>query len=265
MKSAVRVGTALGLTIVACGEFTPAVCLAETQPVRFNRDIRPILAENCFQCHGPDSGQRKSGLRLDQREAALRPADSGEVAIVPGQPGASALVARIEAEDPALRMPPADSKKQLSPVQKELLKQWIAAGAPFELHWSFVAPERPELPPAPSAGANEVSWSRNPIDRFVLARLVKEGLVPAPEADSVTLLRRLSLDLTGLPPRQADVDAFMREMAEAERVDRAAAADQKGASASCRVTGAESERIYVRWVDRLLGSPHFGERMAVDW
>ena len=214
---------------------------AEPQRIQFNRDIRPILAENCFQCHGPDPSHRQSGLRLDLREAALKPADSGELAIVPNQPQDSALVKRIESDDAGERMPPTDSKKHLSAAQKELLKRWIAEGAAFELHWSFVPPRRPELPKVEKS-----SWPRNAIDWFVLARLEKEGLAPAPEADSVTLFRRLSLDLTGLPAQPADVDAFVREMA--------GAADNPGADAT-----------YARWVDKLLSSPHYGERMAVDW
>src|SRR4029077_14748156 len=174
---------------------TLPIFAADPQPLRFNRDIRPILAENCFQCHGPYAGHRKSGLRLDGRETALKPADSGESAIVPGQPRASSLVARIEAEDPGERMPPVNSKKQLSTAQKELLKRWIAEGAHYELHWSLVPLQRHEIPSAESS-----LWPRSAIDWFVLARMEKEGLAPAPEADDVTLFRRLSLDLTGLPP-----------------------------------------------------------------
>lgn len=234
-------GSALVLAIAVLSGQTVAIQAAEPQSVQFNRDIRPILAENCFQCHGPDPSHRKSGLRLDLREAALKPADSGELAIVPNQPQASSLVKRIESDDPGERMPPADSKKQLSAAQKELLKRWIAAGAPFELHWSFVQPQRPELPKV-----EQSSWPRNAIDWFVLARLEKEGLAPAPEADNVTLFRRLSLDLTGLPPQPADVDAFVREMAEA-------------------AGKTDVDATYARWVEKLLSSPHFGERMAVDW
>ena len=235
-----RGGLEFLLAITTLAGLSLPVRAADPRPVQFNRDIRPILAENCFLCHGPDASHRKSGLRLDARDAALKPADSGESAIVPNQPGASALVTRIDAEDPSERMPPADSKKQLSPAQKELLKRWIAEGAAYELHWSFVPPLRAELPAVQNG-----SWPRNPIDWFVLARLEKQGLAPAPAADNVTLFRRLSLDLTGLPPQPADVDGFVREMAEAGNPG--------------------SEQTYLRWVDKLLSSPHYGERMAVDW
>lgn len=205
---------------------------AARQQVRYNRDIRPILADNCYQCHGPDQNQRQADLRLDQEEGALADLD-GRRAIVPGQPDASELIRRITTSDPAERMPPASTGKALSARQVELLRQWIAAGAPWEPHWSFMPPQRPEPPQV----ANP-SWVRNPIDAFVLARLEQEGLSPSPEADRATLIRRLSLDLTGLPPTPEEVDAFESDA---------------------------SPDAYEKLVDRLLASPRYGERMASRW
>src|SRR5579871_1955824 len=166
----------------------------------YNRDIRPILAENCFACHGPDSASRKAGLRLDQRQAAI---DMG--AIAPGKPVDSEMIHRIFAEDKH-HMPPAATKKVLTAEQKEKLKKWIGQGAEYQPLWSLIAPARPDLPAVKNS-----AWVRNPIDRFILARLEQEGLTPAPEADRRTLARRLSLDLTGLPPEPAAVEAFVND------------------------------------------------------
>ncbi len=197
--------------------------------IDFNRDIRPILSDNCFKCHGPDEKERKAKLRLDVRDEAL---GHGE-AIVPGKSSESELIRRISAEDAAERMPPRKTGKRLTPRQIELFKHWIDQGAKYAEHWAFVPPRRPAPP--------EVSlkdWPRNAIDRFVLARLEAGRLRPSPEADKVTLIRRLTLDLTGLPPTPAEVDAFVND----------ASAD-----------------AYEKLVDRLLASPRFGERMALDW
>ncbi len=202
-------------------------------PIDFNRDVRPILSENCFVCHGPDEGQRKAKLRLDTRPGALARLRSGGNAIVPGKADASELVRRILSDDDSERMPPAKTNKKLTAAQKELLKRWIDQGAPYAQHWAFVAPKRPELPPVKRDG-----WVRNPIDRFILARLEKEGLQPAPEAERTTLIRRLALDLTGLPPTLSEIDAFLKDA----RPD-----------------------AYERVVERYLSSPHYGERLAVDW
>jgi len=204
----------------------------EAQEVRYNRDIRPILAENCYQCHGPDQNQRKAELRLDQEEGA-RADLGGRRAIVPGRPEESELIRRVTAADPDERMPPASTGKALSARQVELLRQWIAAGARWEAHWSFVPPQRPEPPQV-----GDPSWVRNPIDAFILARLEQEGLRPSPEADRATLIRRLSLDLTGLPPTPEEVDAFEQD---------------------------PSPDAYEKLVDRLLASPRHGERMASRW
>ena len=187
------------LAVPAAEPSSPVVNQATATPplkVDFNHGVVPILAENCFKCHGPDAGQRKSGLRLDRREQALKPAESGKVAIVPGKPDDSELVRRIFSSDPDERMPPPDSNKHLSDAQKQTLRNWIAAGAKYELHWSFVAPVRPAL-----ARVKQADWVRNPIDNFILAKLEAEGLKPSPEADRVTLIRRLTLDLIGLPPK----------------------------------------------------------------
>ena len=196
--------------------------------LEYNRDIRPILAENCFACHGPDSAARKADLRLDRREAAI---EAG--AITPGDPEASELIARINTTNPKEVMPPPSLHKTLTAAQKDILRRWIEAGAEYQLHWSLIPPARP----APPRVKNE-SWVRNPIDRFILARLEEQGLRPAPEADRRTLARRLSLDLTGLPPGPADVEAFVND------------------------TSADA---YAKFVDRLLESPRWGEHRARYW
>jgi hypothetical protein len=197
-------------------------------PLDFNRQIRPILSENCFYCHGQDGNKREADLRLDDRQAAI---DAG--AIVPGDIGASAMLERIHSTDADVLMPPPDSNRRLSAEQKHLLDRWIKEGAAYEPHWAFVPPERPE-PPA----VQRREWVRNPIDAFVLAKLEEAGLAPSPEADRPTLIRRLHADLVGLPPTPAEVDAFVAD----------AAPD-----------------AYERLVDRLLTSPHYGERMALPW
>jgi hypothetical protein len=201
--------------------------------IDFNRDVRPILSDSCFVCHGPDEEQRKAKLRLDTRPGALARLRGGGHAIVPGKADVSELVRRILTDDDSERMPPAKTNKKLTAAQKDLLKRWIDQGAPYAQHWAFVAPKRPELPPVKRAG-----WVRNPIDRFILARLEKEGLAPSPEAERTTLIRRLALDLTGLPPTLSEIDAFLKDT----RPD-----------------------AYERVVERYLSSPHYGERMAVDW
>ena len=206
---------------------------AQAATLDFNRDIRPILAEKCFQCHGQDANKRKAELRLDVRASAVGKAESGEIAIVPGKPQASALVARIFSTDKDEQMPPAKANRALSAEQKATLKRWVAEGAEYKLHWAFVAPVRAALP-----AVKRADWVRNPIDRFVLAKIEAGGLQPSPEADRPTLIRRLTLDLTGLPPTPEEVDAFV--------------ADTK-------------PDAYERLVDRLLASPNYGERMALPW
>ncbi len=204
----------------------------------FNRDIRPILSDTCFQCHGPDEKQRKAGLRLDVREIALKPAESGAVAIVPGKPIASELLKRLLTSDDSQRMPPTNSGKKITPQQIELLKRWIADGAEYQGHWAFIPPIRPEVPDLKSQISNFKSQISNPIDSFILARLDREGLRPSPEADKTTLIRRVTLDLTGLPPSPREVDAYLADT---------------------------SDIAYEKVVDRLLKSPRYGEQMARSW
>ena len=218
------IGSAVMLTLV------PLILIADegTPDLDFNRDIRPILAENCFYCHGQDSNKRQGDLRLDLRESAIQPG-----AIVPGDAPKSKLVQRMHATDPETMMPPPKSNRRLSAEQKQLLERWISAGAVYQSHWAFVAPVRPPVP-----AVTRQDWVRTPIDRFVLAKLEKEGLGPSPEADRLTLLKRLSIDLTGLPPTPQEVDDFMAD---------------------------PSEQAYERTVDRLLASQQYGERMALPW
>lgn len=194
--------------------------------VRFNRDIRPILSDKCLLCHGPDANHRKADLRLDVEESAT------ESAIVPGRPGESELLQRITTDDADLKMPPVKSGKELTTAEVELLRRWIAQGAKFEAHWSFIPPTRPSVPTIDSTSI------RNPIDAFVLRRLHEEGIEPAEAADRYTLIRRATLDLTGLPPSVEDVRAFV--------------ADQ-------------SPDAFEKVIDRLLKSDRYGEHMARYW
>jgi len=174
--------------------------------VDFNREIRPILTENCYKCHGPDDGARKAKLRFDVRDAALKPAKSGKVAIVPGAPEKSELITRVTTTDDDDRMPPLKTGKKLIPSQIESLRRWIAQGAPYATHWAYVKPVRPALPEVKNK-----RWTRNPIDYFILGRLEAAGLKPSPRADRYTLIRRVSLDLTGLPPTLDEVDQFVND------------------------------------------------------
>ncbi|GAC1475002.1 MAG: PSD1 and planctomycete cytochrome C domain-containing protein [Isosphaeraceae bacterium] len=199
----------------------------------FTRDIRPILADKCFACHGSDPKPRKAGLRLDTPEGAFGEATSGVIAVVPGNLDESELYQRIINQDPEEHMPPAKSGKVLTADEVARLKTWIEQGASYPRHWAFAPPTRPELPKV-----GDADWCRTPVDQFVLARLAKEGLKHSPEADKTTLIRRLSLDLTGLPPFPAEVDAFV--------------ADPSG-------------NAYQKVVDRLLDSPHYGERWGRIW
>jgi mono/diheme cytochrome c family protein len=200
----------------------------EKDGLDFNRDIRPILSENCFYCHGQDGQQREAGLRLDDREEAVLYG-----AITPGEPDASELIARIEHSDPDLRMPPVDSNRKLSEEQRAKLRAWIKDGAPYEAHWAFVTPERPRLPEV-----QQTEWVRQPLDQFVLSKLEAAGLEPAPEADRATLIRRLFIDLLGLPPTPEEIAEFEAD---------------------------EDPSAYERLVDRLLQHPHYGERMTLSW
>ena len=192
--------------------------------VDYNEDVRPILSENCFYCHGPDANKRKAKLRLDVREAALE-----KKAFVPGDAGASELIKRLVSSDSDEVMPPPDSHRTLTAAQKEILKRWIAEGAEYKQHWAYVTPVRPALP---------ANGEKHPVDAFVAEKLAQAGLTLSPEAPKATLLRRVSLDLTGLPPSPEETAAFL--------------ADQR-------------PDAYEKQVDRLMASPHYGERMALPW
>ena len=193
----------LVLFVAFVGVFFAFEQRSQTQTkIEFNRDIRPILSDKCFACHGPDAPAKKIALRLDSEAAALS-------AIVPGQAEQSKLIKRITHKDEAMRMPPADSGRTLTPREIELLTEWIRQGAKWQTHWAFIPPTRPTLPEVKNK-----TWPKNPIDYFVLARLEKEGLQPAPEADRATLLRRVSFDLTGLPPTLQELDDFLNDKAE---------------------------------------------------
>jgi hypothetical protein len=210
-----------------------ASALAAPAKVDFDREIRGLLADNCTQCHGPDEAKRKGDRRIDTREGALAESN-GVRAIVPGHPEQSDLIARVLSKDPEDIMPPPKSKKKpLSAAQVELLKRWIAEGAEYRGHWSLEPVKAPATPQV-----KDPKWARNEIDRFILARLERENLPPSPEADRYTLLRRLSLDLTGLPPTPEEMSAFLAD---------------------------KSADAYEKQVDRLLSSPHFGERWGRHW
>lgn len=197
--------------------------------VEFNRDIRPILADTCFACHGPDQNKRQADLRLDLEEHAV----GNQKAIVPGKPDESEFLRRLLAADADERMPPGSTGKTLSPRQLALLRRWVEQGAKYQRHWSFIPPQRPEVPKVADEG-----WIRNPLDRFILSRLEQQRLAPSADADKRTLMRRLYFDLIGLPPSPAEVDAFLAD---------------------------NSPAAFERRVDALLASPHYGERMAVYW
>ncbi|MDH3583885.1 MAG: DUF1549 domain-containing protein, partial [Phycisphaerae bacterium] len=227
---------ALATATVAVLVFGPPA-VRGVENIDFNRDVRPILADNCYACHGPDAGQRKGGikgqggLRLDVRESAL--ADlGGYAAVVPGSPDKSELVRRILAEDPDDRMPPVKHRKKLSDAQKQTLMAWVRGGAAWSEHWSFIPPTKPAVP-AVSGGEGLGS-----VDRFITSELQRQGLAPSAEAERRILVRRLSFDLTGLPPTRAEVQAFLAD---------------------------RDPEAYEKLVDRLLESPHYGERMAMYW
>ncbi|MCH2379693.1 MAG: DUF1549 domain-containing protein, partial [Pedosphaera sp.] len=213
--------------------FIAFAAAATAAPLSFNRDIRPILSNNCYQCHGPDSAARKAKLRLDHEEDSRAERKGGTRAIVPGNLTESELIYRITTTDADERMPPANSHRQPTPKQIELLKQWVKEGGKYERHWSFIPPKAAPLPKVQLK-----SWARNGIDHFILARLEAEGLKPSPEADKATLLRRVSFDLTGLPPSLPELDAFLAD---------------------------KSPKAFMKAVDRLLASPRYGEHMARYW
>jgi hypothetical protein len=223
----IRMGFAIGL----CFGSVTALARAD-DAISFNRDIRPILSNNCFQCHGPDKKERKADLRLDTEEGMF--ADlGGHAAVVRGKPQDSELIRRVTGSAKGASMPPKKSGKKLTPHEIDLLTRWVKQGAPYSRHWSYIKPVRPALP-----AVKDVSWPKNPIDHFLLARLEREGLKPAPDADRYALIRRLSLDLTGLPPTVKEVDDFVAD---------------------------RDPSAYEKLVDRLLSKAAYGEHWAHMW
>jgi Protein of unknown function (DUF1549)/Protein of unknown function (DUF1553)/Planctomycete cytochrome C len=222
----------LSTALLFGGTFSPSFA-QQSKKIQFARDILPILSTHCFTCHGPDAKLQKAGLRLDLLETATKKLKSGNRAIVPGNVKESELLARIFSEEESERMPPKNAKLRLQDAEKELLKRWVEEGAEYQRHWAFVVPQRPPLP-----GVKNQAWVRNPIDRFLLARMEKEGLQPSPEADRYTLARRLAIDLTGLPPTMAMADRFVND---------------------------KSPDAYEKYVDQLLNMPAYGERWAHVW
>ncbi len=209
----------------------------QEQQQRFDQDVRPILSNHCWSCHGPDEVARQAGLRLDRQDSAMAAGESGRFAIVPGKPAESELIARINAHDPALQMPPASAKKPITDAQKLVLQRWIEEGAEFTSHWAYQAPVRAAVPTVQNA-----SWPKNTIDAFVLQHLEKEKLLPSEEAAPHVWLRRVTFDLTGLPPSLMDLSDFE----------------------DCLET-TEKEGVYAEVVERLLKSSRYGERMAMQW
>jgi hypothetical protein len=221
------------LLLISPGVSFAANIAATTQKVIFNRDVRPILSDTCFKCHGFDANKRKADLRLDSLKGATADLGGGYGAIVPSHPELSEFYRRISSDDPEEKMPPPASGLTLTKQQIETLRQWIAEGAEYQPHWSLIKPVAAPLPPVKLN-----SWPRNAIDHFILARLEQEGLTPSPEADRISLIRRVTLDLTGLPPTPAEVDAFVAD---------------------------PSDSAYDKVIDRLLASQRYGERMALRW
>ena len=220
------------LFAVAMGSMGGIPVLAADDKVDFNRDIRPIFAETCWQCHGP--GEQEAGVRLDVRDESLKEAESGEIPIVPGKPEQSEIIRRILSDDESEVMPPIDFDKSLTAEQKSLLSRWVEQGAEYKQHWSFAELQRPEVPTI----SEPTAPLRNPVDRFVLHTLAQQGITPAPEADRRTLLRRVTLDLTGLPPTPEEVDQFLNDT---------------------------SDDAYEKVVTRLLNSPRYAEKQAIYW
>ncbi len=235
------IGADVQRKLILLSAFTLVNCLSvpviqgETHgPIDFARQVRPLLSDNCFLCHGPDEESREAELRLDRRADAT--ADrGGYAAVVPGDMAASELVARITSDDDSLVMPPSDSGKALTAAEVEVLERWVQQGAPYADHWAFVAPRRPALP---KLADKALKWVRNPIDYFVIDKLEREGLTPSPIADRITLLRRLHLDVKGLPPTIEEIEQFLAD-------------SQEGA--------------YKRLIEKLIASPHYGERWGRHW
>lgn len=219
------------MTFALAALVSPSLEAAE-KPIDFNRDVRPILSAQCVRCHGRSETDREADLQLDDEQDAKRRRDAGHV-ILPGKPDESSLYTRIVTTDADERMPPVDSGKSLTKAEIEILRKWIAQGAPWSAAWAYVKPTRSKTP-----AIRDTKWPVNWIDHFVLARLEEHEMQPAPETDPTTLIRRLSFDLTGLPPSPQEVTAFTED---------------------------PGPKSYEALVDRLLASPHYGERMAMYW
>ncbi len=224
-RSALVVLPAIGFFLIS------ALQVSAADDVDFSRDIRPILVEKCYSCHGPDEAKRETDMRLDSESSVF--AERDPLMIVRGKPEESELYRRLTTDDEFELMPPPDSRKIVSDGQKALFKKWIEQGAPWAEHWAYAKLVRPAIPKTPAG-----DFVRNEIDHFTLARMQAEGLTSNPAADRITLIRRLSFDLIGLPPTPAEVDAFVQD---------------------------SSPGVYEKLVDRLLGSKHYGEPMAIYW
>jgi hypothetical protein len=229
----ILVGTAVALVGVACRRPVSITAAGVPDVIDFNFHVKPLLSDRCFKCHGPDDRARKASLRLDIREVAFGELPSGRRAVVPGNTRRSELVRRILSTDPKVMMPAPDSHLSLTDTERAILVRWIEQGAEWKPHWAFIPPSKPPVPTTTRTG-----WARNEIDQFVLAMLESHGLSPTTDAPRETLLRRVSMDLTGLPPTLAEMDAFLAD---------------------------KSPDAYERVVDRLLASPAYGERMAAEW
>ena len=213
-------------TLVVEGKELPA-------KVDYNFHVKPILSDRCFACHGPDEAKRGAGLRLDTEEGMYAPLESGGYAIVKGKPHRSKLIERIHQEDPELRMPPPESNLHLTEYEMALLEKWIEEGATYKKHWAFIPPQKARPPEVKNK-----DWVSNQIDHFILSKIEQEDLTASPMAAKEALIRRVTFDLTGLPPTIEEIDAFLND---------------------------QSENAYEKVVDRLLKKPKYGERMAVDW
>lgn len=223
-----------GLFATCLSFFLPVVTLpALGESIDFSQDIRPLFSDKCFACHGPSEDSREGGFRLDVKDSAFGEADSGERPIVAGDPDSSELYARIVTDDEFMIMPPEETNKEFTKEEIERIRKWIEQGASWNEHWAWAVPNRPPLPEV-----KDQAWPQNSIDRFTLAKLEKEGLAPSQEADRATLIRRVTFDLTGLPPTLEEVEAFLAD---------------------------DSPQAYERLVDRLLQSPHYGEHMGRYW
>ena len=225
-------GYMLGLSLASLGAISARPAELNLNKVDFNRQIRPILSDNCFTCHGPDEQQRQANLRLDTKRGTFSDRGGYQI-IVPGNSASSKLFQKISHKNDVFRMPPPVAERKLTTEQIDMIRRWIDEGAKWEEHWAFVSPKRSVFP-----DVNQANWCRNPIDRFILARLEREGLSPSLESGKAALLRRVTFDLTGLPPTIGELDAFL--------VD-------------------DSTNAYEKIVDQLLTSPHYGERMAMQW